>query len=89
MPTGGDSFATQREQCDDGNTVLAHSPGVATGYNRIVYPNTKPRKAGIEVITMQGAEGIMNPSRWRARMRAVQKPGQVTCSGMVFSSSAV
>ena len=54
--TGGDAFEQEREQWDDGNNVVALEPGVVIGYDRNVYTNTLLRKAGIEVITIRGAE---------------------------------
>ena len=54
--TGGDEFQAQREQWDDGNNVLAVEPGVVLAYSKNEYTNTKLRKAGIEVITIDGSE---------------------------------
>ena len=56
IATGGDSYEAEREQWDDGNNVLAVSPGVVVAYDRNVYTNTLLRRAGIEVITVSGSE---------------------------------
>jgi arginine deiminase len=54
--TGGDHFEAEREQWDDGNNVVALEPGVVVAYERNTSTNTALRKAGIEVITIEGFE---------------------------------
>jgi arginine deiminase len=56
VTTGGDPYEQEREQWDDGNNVVALEPGVVVAYNRNVHTNTKLRKAGVEVITIDGSE---------------------------------
>jgi arginine deiminase len=56
VETGGDSFEADREQWDDGNNVVALEPGVVVAYERNTGTNTLLRKAGIEVITIEGFE---------------------------------
>jgi arginine deiminase len=56
VETGGNSYQAEREQWDDGNNVVALEPGVVVAYDRNPYTNTLLRKAGIEVITVRGAE---------------------------------
>ena len=56
VTTGGDEFEAERNQWDDGNNVVAVSPGVVVGYERNEATNTKLQKAGIEVLAIAGSE---------------------------------
>ena len=54
--TGGDTWQAEREQWDDGNNVVALEPGVVVAYERNESTNALLRKAGIEVISLDGSE---------------------------------
>jgi arginine deiminase len=54
--TGGDAWQAEREQWDDGNNVVALEPGVVVGYDKNEFTNAQLRKAGIEVISLDGSE---------------------------------
>lgn len=56
VTTGGDSFENEREQWDDGSNVVALAPGVVVAYDRNTVTNTRLRKAGVEVVTIDGSE---------------------------------
>lgn len=56
IATGGDRFQAAREQWDDANNVLALEPGVVISYSKNEYTNAQIRKAGIQVMEIDGSE---------------------------------
>jgi arginine deiminase len=56
VTTAGDEFEAERTQWDDGNNVVALSPGVVVAYERNEATNAKLSKAGIEVLAIAGQE---------------------------------
>jgi arginine deiminase len=56
VETGGNAYLRERTQWDSGANLVCASPGVVFAYDRNTYTNTLLRKAGIEVITIDGSE---------------------------------
>jgi arginine deiminase len=56
VPTAGDDFEAERNQWDDGNNLVALSPGVVVAYERNEATNARLSAAGVEVHTIAGQE---------------------------------
>jgi arginine deiminase len=56
VTTGGDELEAERNQWDDGNNVVALSPGVIVAYERNETTNHKLERTGVEVHTIAGQE---------------------------------
>ncbi|MBR7742759.1 arginine deiminase [Phycicoccus sp. BSK3Z-2] len=56
IETGGDVYASERQQWDSGNNAVALEPGVVFTYDRNTTTNALLRQAGVEVVEIVGSE---------------------------------
>ncbi|MFD1429341.1 arginine deiminase [Lacticaseibacillus mingshuiensis] len=56
VETPGSLYTSERQQWDSGNNVVALAPGVVMAYDRNTHINRALQEAGVEVVTIAGAE---------------------------------